>query len=233
MSTEMYTKGKYFEKHPTWHTEDSYFKARQIINTIDRNKLKPNSICEVGCGAGEILNQLYAQMSNDVSFVGYEISPQAYKLCWPKKKGRLQYHLKDILQDDNAFFDLVLVMDVIEHIEDYYNFLRKLQKRGQYKMFRIPLDISVKTIFQRCAHILRERETVGHIHYFTKEIAFAALKDTGYEVLDYFYTPLITYLRNRSLKIKLERLPINIMFKLCEDATVRIFGGYSLIVLAK
>jgi hypothetical protein len=64
MSEEMYTQGEYLKKHPTWHVEDSPWKAEQIIKIMERNRLKPNSICEVGCGAGEILNQLYFKMSD-------------------------------------------------------------------------------------------------------------------------------------------------------------------------
>ena len=233
MSKKMYTEGEYLEKNPTWHTQDSHFKTRQILDMIEKNAIQPTSICEVGCGAGEILNQLHSQMSDNVSFTGYEISPQAFEICDQKNKERLQYNLKDVLQDDKAFFDLVLVMDVIEHVEDYLNFLRELKKKGEYKIFRIPFDLSVKTIFQQCTHILTERKTVGHIHYFTKELALAALEDTGYEIVDCFFTPLITYLRDNSLKLKIKRLPANIMFKFNEDATARIFGGYSLMVLAR
>lgn len=233
MSNEMYTKGEYLKNNPTWHIEDSHFKVDQILEMLRRNQIQPSSVCEVGCGAGEILNQLYSKMSDNVSFTGYEISPQAFELCEQKQKDRLQYHLKDILQDDNVFFDLLLLMDVIEHIEDYYGFLKKLHKKGNYKLFRIPLDLSAKTIFDGCTHILTERETVGHIHYFTKEIALAVLKDTGYEVVDYFFTPIITYLKSKSAKIKLKRFLINILFRFNPDATARIFGGYSLIVLTK
>ena len=233
MSEQMYTNGEYLEKNPTWHIQDSPWKAKDVLKIIERNRLHLNSICEIGCGAGEILNQLYLRMPSNVSFMGYEISPQAFELCKERKKERLQYQLKDLLQEEKAFYDLVLAMDVFEHIENYYDFLRKLHKKGKYKIFRIPLDLSVTTVFQRCIHILRERQTVGHIHYFTKEIALAALTDTGYEVLDYFYTPCICYLRTESVKIKLKRLPIKMMFRFNKDATARFFGGYSLMVLAK
>ena len=107
------------------------------------------------------------------------------------------------------YFDVVLAMDVIEHVEDYYGFLRKLQVKGEFKVFRIPLDISALGVAQSCRHILTERETVGHIHYFTKDLALAALEDTGYEVIDFFYTPLITYLRGGSLKTKMKRFPVD------------------------
>jgi len=232
MSDKMYTIGEYLEKNPTWHVEDSPWKAKQILKLIRNNKLQPHSICEVGCGAGEILNQMYLQMPNDVSFTGYEISPQAFELCQQRKNDRVQFHLKNILEDEEAFFDVALAIDLFEHIEDYMGFLRKLRERGSYKIFHIPLDLSVQTVL-RSSPILIGRHSVGHIHYFTKETAIATLIDAGYEILDYFYTAGSIELPAKSVKSWLARLPRKVMFKFNKDMTVRILGGYSLMVLTK
>ncbi len=228
----MYTQGEYLEKNPTWHIKDSPWKAKQILKIVKKNNLQPNSICEVGCGAGEILYQLYIQMPIHVLFAGYEISPQAFELCQQRERKRLRFYLKNLLQDDKAFFDIVLAIDVLEHIEDYFGFLRNLRKKGQYKIFHIPLELSVQTVL-RSSPILKERQSAGHIHYFTKETALATLIDTGYEILDYFYTAGSIELPAKSFKSLLARLPRRIMFKLSKDITVRILGGYSLMVLTK
>jgi cyclopropane fatty-acyl-phospholipid synthase-like methyltransferase len=231
MSEKMYTTGEYLEKNPTWHVEDSAWKAKQILKIIERNKLQPSSICEVGCGAGEILNQLYLQMPSTVSFVGYEISPQAFELCQQRKKDRLQFHLKNIFEDNKVYFDIVLAIDVIEHVEDYFGFLRSLREKGQYKIFHIPLDISVQKVLRGA--LIKLRQTFGHIHYFTKETALATLADTGYEILDYFYTASSIDLPAKSFTTLLARLPRKILYKLNKDIAVRVLGGYSLMVLTK
>ena len=48
----MYRDGTYLDNNPTWHEEDSTWKAKQIKKIIESNALIPNKICEVGCGAG-------------------------------------------------------------------------------------------------------------------------------------------------------------------------------------
>ena len=78
--TQIYKDGTYLEKNPSWHMEESAWKAKQIRKIIEKNSLNPNKICEIGCGAGEILNQL-SLVYDDKEFYGYEISPQAYELC--------------------------------------------------------------------------------------------------------------------------------------------------------
>ena len=125
-----------------------------------------------------------------------------------------------------------MIIDVIEHIEDYFFFLRKVKKKANYKIFHIPLDLSILNIF-RVSPIIAKRNNVGHIHYFTKETAFETLKDTGYTIVDYFYTSGSIDLPNQSWKSNLLKIPRKILFFLNKDLAVRILGGYSLMILAK
>ncbi len=228
----MYTGKEYFSKNQAWHVEDSRWKALQIIKMIERNRIRPSSICEVGCGAGETLNQLHCMMANHVSFVGYEISPQAFKLCRQREKGRLRFSLINQFEDDTTCFDVVLAIDVIEHVEDYFSFLRRLRKKGALKLFHIPLDLSVQAVL-RSSPILKARQNVGHIHYFTKETAFAALKETGFKILDWFYTSGSIDLPAKRFETLLARLPRKLLYGLNKDAAARILGGFSIMVLAE
>src|SRR5262249_14444974 len=140
------------------------------------------------CGAGEVLRQLQMSIDSKVVFFGYEISPYAFDLSKSRANDRLHFKLADITQEKEEEFDLILVLDVVEHLEDYFSFLRALISRSNYKIIHIPLDLSVQTILRKNA-LLKRRDLHAHIHYFTKETALQMLKDCGYVVLDYFYTP--------------------------------------------
>jgi hypothetical protein len=163
-------------------------------------------------------------------FTGYEISPQAFEICSMKQRQNLYFQLGDLLDEKDAWFDVVMAIDVFEHVEDYLGFLRRLKTKGKYKIFHIPLDLSVQAVL-RSSRILKCREEVGHLHYFTKETALAALKDTGYEVVDYFYTKGAQECPSHSWKGKLMRLPRKLFFAIHQDLAVKILGGYSLLVL--
>jgi hypothetical protein len=232
MSKTIYVDGEYMRNNPTWHVEDSAWKAEQVMRMIDRHRLNPRSVCEVGCGAGEILAQLHEKMTAEIEFTGYEISPQAFLLCQQREKDRLNYHLKNILDEKNAFFDVILVMDVMEHIENYIDFLRGIRAKGTYKIFHIPLDLFVLSAM-RVSPILERRERVGHIHYFMKETALAALKDIGYEIVDMFYTACDADFQVKFIKSRILNFARKIFFKVHQDLTVRFLGGYSLMVLTK
>lgn len=219
---DLYTSGKYLEKFPTWHAELSPWSAKQIFRMIERNHLAPETICEVGCGAGEVLRQLQIRMSNKNEFWGYEISPQAFELCQSRANERLHFKLVDFTQEQDVLFDLILLIDVIEHVEDYFSFLRSIKPKSPLKMLHIPLDLSAKFIIQDKLKTLHEVN--GHIHYFTRDSALRMLKDVDYEVLDYFYTARFGHLMTPLKKL---------LFAMRPDLTACVLGGYSLMVLAK
>jgi Methyltransferase domain len=228
---EIYTSGEYLEKNPTWHVEESPWKASQIMRMLAQNSFAPETVCEVGCGAGEVLKQLQGKMDSTCSFWGYEISPQAIELTKSRANERLKFKLADLRQEQDIFFDLMLIMDVIEHLEDYFSFLRDLKPKSQYKIIHFPLDLSVQSLL-RPNGLLGNRKAYGHIHYFTKDVALEMLKDAGYEVVDYFYAPRSIGLANNMVK-KLLVLPRVLFFFARKDLAVRVLGGYSLLVLAK
>jgi hypothetical protein len=181
----IYESGEYLEKNPHWHAADSAWKAEQILKMIRKHGLNPATVCEVGCGAGEILNNLHAQLPETI-FFGYEVSPQAFEICSAKSKERLQFTLGDLLKTDKRF-DLLLCIDVFEHVPNYLSFLEKLRGHAERFVFHIPLDLSMLSIL-RPARLMKTRYGVGHVHMFTAEMALAVLKDTGYEVVDSFFT---------------------------------------------
>jgi SAM-dependent methyltransferase len=231
LKQNIYADGSYLEKNPLWHVDESPFKAKQILRMLRKNRLQPKTIAEVGCGAGEVLKLLQEQMDSACCFWGYDISPQALELCKSRTHPRLQFKLADISQEEDAFFEMILVLDVVEHVENCFGFLREIRPKSDLKIFHFPLDLSVQAVLRKRG-LLKRRELYGHIHYFTKETALETLKDVGYSVLDYFYTPRSIDLAKDTVQ-KVARLPRRICFALSQDLTARILGGYSLLVLAR
>ncbi|HMT27771.1 MAG TPA: class I SAM-dependent methyltransferase [Bacteroidia bacterium] len=230
---DFYTKGEYLAKHPEWHTEDAAWKASNILKMLGKNNLHPSSVIEIGCGAGEILKKMQDQLPATVNFEGYEVSPQAFEMTSSRKNERLNFFLKDISEiKSNRSYDLSLMIDVFEHVHDYYGFLEKARDKAKHIIFHIPLDLSVQSVW-RGYPLLRKRKNSGHIHYFTKDTALASLRDSGYEIVDWFYTGSYIDLPTKTLKSKIAKIPRQILFAINPDFGVRVLGGYSLMVLAK
>jgi hypothetical protein len=231
MSCAFYVDGAYAQQHPDWHEADSPWKASQILKMIKRSDLKPASLCEIGCGAGAILANLQKD-TPECSITGYEISPQAYQLAVSKSNQGLKF-FNEPGPEPGRTFDLVLVIDVVEHVENCFDFLRKLRSCGKNFIFHIPLDLSVLSVLREWP-LMKRRRGVGHLHYFTKATALATLEEAGYRVRDYFYTGAEDFHAPVALRTKILRhFPSYILSQvLPKDSVVRIFGEYSLMVLA-
>ncbi|MDD1661940.1 MAG: class I SAM-dependent methyltransferase [Methanomicrobiales archaeon] len=228
----IYENGAYARAFPAWHREDSSWKAARILEILEKNGLQPGTICEVGCGAGGILMSLRDAMDERTRFYGYEISPQAFSLCQEHKGERLEFVLGDFLREEGRFFDLILAIDLIEHLEDYHHFLREIRTRSTYKIFHIPLEIFALAAMSR-SFLPGQRDRSGHLHFFTKDIVLRMLHDLGYEVMDFRYTPGFLVGNKKTWKDRVLSVPRRFLFPLGQDATVRFFGGYSLLVLAR
>jgi cyclopropane fatty-acyl-phospholipid synthase-like methyltransferase len=228
---ERYLDGAYLAHNPTWHAEHSPTKARWIDEIVRRNRLEPRTVAEVGCGSGEILIELQKRRP-DAQFTGFEISPQAYAICSAKQAPGLEFRLDDLLQSQAERFDLLLAIDVFEHVPDYLGFLRALRARANHHIFHIPLDLSVQALIRGTSYpILRDQ--TGHLHYFFKYTALATLRDCGYEIVDWTYTRSSQELPGKSLRTKVANLPRKLMQLVSEDLSARFFGGYSLLVLTR
>ena len=231
METTIYTDGTYLRNNPDWHADDSAWKAGHVAGILERNAIVPRTVCEIGCGAGAVLGTLAARLPDDTRFTGYEISPQAHRLSLGQSRRHLDFRLANLL-DETVTYDVAMAIDVFEHVEDYFDFLRRLRPRARYKVFHIPLDLSALALV-RGGPLLHLRRSVGHIHYFSKDIALAALEDTGYRVIDWHYTSGRTELPNLPWKTRLLKGPRKAFFHLNADAAVRVLGGYSMMVLAE
>ena len=226
-----YVDGEYLAKNPAWHVEESAWKARQILRMLQKNRIAPKTVCDVGCGVGEVLKQLQENLVGQCVFWGYDISPQAIELAKTRSEGKIHFELADFGQETDKFFDLIIVLDVIEHLPDYFSFLQSLTARGRHKIFHIPLDLSVQTVFRKNG-LLKRREMYAHLHYFSKETALRTLEDAGYEVLDYFYAPRSVNLGSAPGQ-QLLKLPRKLLSTIHKDLTARLLGGFSLLVLAR
>ncbi|BCA63393.1 hypothetical protein HMP09_2627 [Sphingomonas sp. HMP9] len=231
MGETRYSDGSYLEANPGWHEDDSPMKARWINTILQRNGLDPVAVAEIGCGAGGILQALH-EMRPKTRFSGYEISPQAFNLASAKAQDGVNFYLQDMIATDIGGFDLLMAIDVFEHVPDYLGFLQAIRSRATYKLFHIPLDMSVQMLL-RAGLFTRVRGDLGHLHYFSKETAFDTLRDCGYEIVDWNYTYWSREIQNLPLRTRIANVPRSMVSAASADLAVRLFGGASALVLAR
>lgn len=228
---EQYLTGDYLAHNPTWDIEDSPWKAHQVLRMLRIHHLDPHDIVEVGCGGGGVLAALRTSFP-DASLVGYEIAPDAAKFWAAHGTAGIRFVLGDFLATNGHRFDVLLLLDVLEHLPNPFEFLQRLHGQAEHYVFHIPLDLSASSVL-RGQPLLHVRRNVGHIHYFTKELALTLLEECGFDVVDWFYTGASLNSPNRSLKTRLSALPRRLAYAFNKNFGVRLLGGETLLVLAK
>lgn len=225
-TSRRYTGGDYLAQNPDWHVEDSAWKCDQIVRMLG-SAAGFETVCEVGCGAGEILVQLQDRRPSIRRLVGYEIAEAAYAMAVGRSTERLSFVLADAAESPETF-DLMLIMDVIEHVPDPIDFLASLRFKARSTMVHIPLDLSAQAIL-RPTKLMTLRSQVGHIHYFTLETALATLTDAGYTVRGHVLTSFFEQAA-KSLKARVAVVPRRL---LPARLGARTLGGYAALVLAE
>lgn len=223
---------EYLQLNPTWHQQDAAWKAQQILQAISSNKIEAKTIAEIGCGSGEILVQLQQNLTDKtIAFSGFDIALDAITIAKPKENSKLQYFTKDPTKLDDRF-DVLLIIDVIEHIDDYLGFIKSIKEKATYKIYHIPLDMSALSIITN--YPIKARKSVGHLHYFMKETALASIAESQ-QIQDWFYTHTAFEVNNKKLGFKGSVIQFfrKICYKIKPSLAVKLFGGFSLMVVAK
>src|SRR4051812_12438948 len=169
-ATDPHLTGEYLKNNPTWHVEYSPPKAANILRMMEKNRLHPKTVCEVGCGAGEVLRLLQLKMDGQCRFWGYDVAPDAIALARTRENERLTFETADLGEIDTPIFDLMLALEVVDHVEDYLGFLRMLKTRSEWKIFSFSLDFSAQSAIRKGA-LLQRRVVHSHRHHFSKETA--------------------------------------------------------------
>jgi SAM-dependent methyltransferase len=229
-TSSRYLDGQYLAENPDWHADDSAWKAKHIAAILKRQNIIPGRLAEIGCGSGrcvQLVHNIYPGTVAD----GFEISPQAYALCTPLQTDTLHFYNASPF-DTGRTYDVMMALDVIEHVEDPFKFISQMAAMSTYQLFHIPLDMSALSVAREWP-ILDARSQIGHLHYFTRGTALALLEDCGLEVVDDHYTPWAIDQSYKSWKKRVAALPRRVAFTVARHATVRLVGGWSLMVLTR
>ncbi len=227
---QQYITGSYLRRNPSLHIEHSQWKAGQVAAMLAKHGIVPATMGDAGCGAGEVLVALRTKFAG-CQFTGYEVSPQALELCLPKADSHLRFAMMDELWENSLLFDTLLVLDVVEHVEDCFGFVRRLAAKTRYAVFHFPLDLSVFGLLTRLPS--RVRASAGHLHYFNREIALSLVSECGFRIVDQMYTASATEAATSSWRTRAARWPRKLAFRMHPHWACTLLGGFSLLILAE
>lgn len=226
MTKDRYSDGSYLARFPTWHAERSAWKASQVLDAIKAQGLAPETVCDIGCGVGLILRDVVDGLPSVTQGVGFDISPDVPGF---PEHPRIEYLTEDATESGRRF-DLALMCDVFEHVEDNFSFMRRCAPLARHFVFHIPLDANLVTLLR--SGLLGPWHHNGHLHCYTDATAQAFLEETGFEIVATHFTRSGWRGANRNPR-SFRNLLRRAVFAVSPRLTHRVLGGVSLLVIAR
>lgn len=217
-----------------WEFADHSARYAFVQNLVDDNKY----ILEIGCGAGYGLRKL--SESKAIKGIGIDVSREA--ISYAKKHSSSQLHLEFAVMDatklafrDNVL-DTVFSLEVIEHVEDYQEFVKEscrvLKLGGKYIISTPNKDPSAR--FISCPFHVREF-TKGELSVILEK-HFTGIQIFGKRITNTKFLveqeKLSKTIRNQSLRLVLTFFPhVRFIAKHLPRYLKRIVTGYPNVTL--
>jgi SAM-dependent methyltransferase len=219
---DVYSNGEYYAHNPDWHAADAPWKASKVRRILSRNQIVPGSICDIGCGTGDVLRTL-GEYYPTTRLFGRDISPLVLAMGGGAKINR---SLGSV--DGAPHCDVALALDVFEHVEDCAGFLRGMTRIAPLKVYHVPLEINLMATLRGTR--VRHRLELGHVHFFNAKSALALLRETGHTLVDLIFTCGPAEMP-RSGKQRVAAMPRRLGLRYAPHLASRVFGGFSMMVL--
>jgi SAM-dependent methyltransferase len=226
-----YLNGDYARKNPDWDSKDAIWKAGKLYQLLVDHEFQPSSIVEIGCGSGAVLAALRGHYPQ-ASLAGFDIAPEASNFWSDASVRGIRFELADYLSLDEPIPDLILLLDVLEHLGNPWEFLARLQQRAKLVAFHFPLDLSALGVLRE-SPLLQVRDKVGHLHYFTRGLALSLLRESGFEIVEARFTGAAVNAPQRSFKTRVAGCVRSLAYAIDRDLGARLLGGETLMVLAR
>ena len=132
--------------------------ANLILRTLGDTPVR--NVCEIGGAEGIVLNTIGHSIGTD-DLVNYELSSvfcEAGKLKYPDIR-----FVNAEFGPDGVPYDLVVLSDIIEHVENDDTFLEMVSKRCRFAILKIPIEkcVTEADLFYK----LRGRSKPKQFHY--------------------------------------------------------------------
>jgi 2-polyprenyl-3-methyl-5-hydroxy-6-metoxy-1,4-benzoquinol methylase len=167
---------QYFDANATDQKNFNLLLSR-LEKTLDLFKSK---ILDIGCGSGKFVNYL---SERKIDCYGVEPSQPLYNKYLKGDNKFYNSTIDDFSKSSNIKFDVITLLDVLEHIEypsAFIDHIIQLQAPNGYLIIEIPLYGSwLSKISGKNWHFFNKY----HLSYFTKSRLISLMNEKGYELV--------------------------------------------------
>jgi len=156
---------------------------------------RDTKIAEVGCGSGLVQRQFEDRL--DVPVDGFDLNTEALQRSISRRSRLACYDVNDRKEAMQGQYDLVLLLDVIEHVPNEHAFLSAaafLASQGGHLVVNVPASPRLRS---------RYDEAAGHLRRYTPASLLEAAERSGLQVVvwSFWGLPLVPLAIARKLTV--------------------------------
>jgi SAM-dependent methyltransferase len=153
------------------------------LEKLIRRHLEPQSVLEFGCGSGEML-ALARSSFPSAELVGMDLSQRMIAMAKERLGSAVvRQGSEEALEAWGPPVDLVLGIDVLEHVVDPVRLARAMGQAGRIVALKIPLERRIIRLGIRAPRVGIEHLS-GHLHFWTLAESRRLLRAAGLHILD-------------------------------------------------
>ena len=187
---ELYEKGSEYVVSPNYAGSDELKREdfekffNNILKYLKYKNLKKLNYLEIGCGSGYLLDYFKEKVN-----LCFGVEPGN----WRPKETNIVSSINEIPK--NIKFDIMVVKDVIEHLENPLEMMKKLNFLANNNAIiscRFPnKDSLIARFFVGRWAMIRP---IGHLHFFSSKSINKMFKDSGWTIINkYSYWPVLSF----------------------------------------
>jgi hypothetical protein len=171
--SDVYNDGTYLKNNPDAHVADSFFKFGQMLPLLEKVPT-PDRTFSIRAGVvGHLVSLYFHHRGVDVRTTAADISTGMLDL----QKVNNPFVTEIIVGDTVAAFaggaryDLVLAIDVFEHMPDYRPALEAIRNGSTWLVCNMPIERNLfdllRNIYMKDRYYSEQTRSIGHLHFFS------------------------------------------------------------------
>jgi len=177
----------YYKVHNTFHSEDAPRKFSELKQLISKEE-SFRKVVDLGCGGGYV-TRLVKKEYNPKENIAVDVSSEAIEHAKSKDKGNTKYKVADAFEFESKETDLVIITDLVEHVENPKKLLEHISTYSKELVVRIPLELTFSNSLFKTLGIKDEyskfREKYGHLYHYTVTSFLKQLESSNWETESY------------------------------------------------
>lgn len=141
-----------------WFTNS--FRHKRALDVV--STLEPKSILELGCDKGQFTEML-GSMFPRASILAFDINEKSIRRAKEESKHSNIKYCADDAWNVGGKFDLIVMTEFLEHINNPERMLKKTSNMGKYLFISVPRE----PWFKAAAWLVRGNSLHEHINYWT------------------------------------------------------------------